>query len=97
MIKDLEQNEQDKVNAKKRKRDTVQIAGDDSDSEDIQDLKEKMEKARAKKPLFDNKFKQANPAAPSLKKRDIKAQGGHTIKHSGDHYKSKAGKGDVLK
>lgn len=96
MIKDLEQNEQDKVNAKKRKRDTVQV-DDASESEDIQDLKDKMDKARIKKPLFDNKFKQANPTAPSLKKRDIKAQGGHTVKHSGDQYKSKAGKGDVLK
>jgi len=56
-----------------------------------------MDKARVKKPLSDNKFKQANPTVLSLKKRDIKAQGGHLIKHSGDQYKSKAGKGDVLK
>ena len=37
---------------------------------------------------------------PNIKKRDLKKlknDGGHIVKHSGDAYASKKGKGDVLK
>lgn len=95
-IRDLEQTEIDKAKAKKRKRDQL-VVDDESESEDAQELREKIKAAKSKK--IANKFLQANPGASNSKKRDKKSiqTGGHTIKASGDAYKSKSGKGDILK
>ena len=92
VIKDLEQIEVDKANAKKRRREALE----DSDSDGLETVKQKIKDSRSRgKSPGDNKFKQSNPQVP-LKKRDAKK--GQAVKHSADAYKSKmGGKGDVLK
>ena len=79
MIKDLEQEELDKANTKKRKRDNLEDDSD-TDDEDLQAMRKKIRdsRSRAKSPAGENRFKQASPQAP-LRKRDAKAQG-HQIK-----------------
>lgn len=94
--------EEDKNNEKIKKRKHAEITGygpgeeidSDIEDEEMRKLQGKIKDSRSKSKEPLNKFRQANPTV--VRKRDLKSSG-HIVKSSADLYKSKKGKGDVLK
>jgi hypothetical protein len=107
MIRDLEQTEREAQERKTRKRTRADVVGyghgEDVDSEieeeEIRVMQKQIRDSRSRK--VQEPVRRGQSPAP-LRKRDAKAAshgqgGGHTVKASGDQYKSAKGKGDMLK